>query len=102
MENTRKWTGWILIAGILLVTLIVLGVYTLGGSQAGTDAALQQHEAEMRALFEQADRFERADSGEEAFVFRAMQGENVLGYAVRQTEQGYAGPVEVITGIASG
>ena len=36
MENTRKWTGWILIAAILLITITALGWYTLSSSKTQT------------------------------------------------------------------
>lgn len=101
MENTRKWTGWIWAAAILLITLLVLGIYTLGGKQAGETDALGQYEKDLRTLFNDAESFERADSAENILVFRAVRSGNAAGYAAVETVQGYAGPVEVITALSS-
>ncbi len=100
MEKRRKWIGWILIVGILLITTIALGVNTLSGSSTQADATLQEYEGTLRALLPQtggtADVFERVDNGEGGFIYRVRQADGDA-YAVQQTVQGYAGPVEVIT-----
>lgn len=100
MENTRKWTGWILIVGILVITAIALGVNTLSGAESKqVDPTLQQYEGILVTLFPKASSWERADDGQDGFLYRATQGGQTLGYAVQQTVQGYAGPVEVITAV---
>lgn len=99
MENRKKWTGILLIAGILIITAAALGMNTLGASSAQADSTLQQYDAVLRELFPNASQFEKVGDTEGEFVYRAEQGGNLLGYAVQQTVQGYAGPVEVITGI---
>lgn len=99
MENKKKWVGWILIAGILIITATALGVNTLAGDRDGADAGLQQHEAALRELFPQASQFERLNTDEGGFICRVTQGTETAGYAVQQTVQGYGGPIEVITGV---
>jgi len=100
MEDKKKWSGWILIAGILLITIIVLGINTLSSARSTADTTLQKYESTFLTLFEHASSFERADNGEGEFIYAAAQGGNPLGYAVQQTVQGYAGPVEVITALS--
>lgn len=100
MENTRKWTGWILIVGILVITVIALGMNTLSGAESKqVDPTLQQYEGILVTLFPKASHWEKADDGQDGFLYRASQGGQTLGYAVSQTVQGYAGPVEVITAV---
>ena len=102
MEKRRKWIGWILIIGILLITTIALGVNTLSGGPTQADATLQEYEGTLRALLPQtgstADVFERVDNGNGGFIYRVRQADGDA-YAVQQTAQGYAGPVEVITAL---
>lgn len=101
MENRRKWTGWILIIGILVITATALGMNTMAGEPDTADTTLQQYQGTLQTLFEHAGDFERVNAGEGGFVYRAGTGGNVLGYAVQQTVQGYAGPIEVITAVSS-
>lgn len=101
MENRRKWTGCILITAILIITAIALGMNAMAGEPNTADTTLQQYQSTLQTLFEQASDFERMDAGEDGFIYRASQGGNVLGYAVQQTVQGYAGPVEVITALST-
>ena len=96
MESKTKWTGGVLIAVILLITIFALGANTFGKPSATADETLQQHEAVLRSLYPQASTFERVESSEDSFVYLASQGGAPLGYAVGETVQGYAGPVEVI------
>ena len=102
MEKTRNWTGWILIAGILIITVIALGMNTVSGKGDETDPTLRQYEATLRTLFSQNGEisFERVES-EGGFLYRASYNGTTTGYAAQQTVQGYAGPVEVITAVAT-
>lgn len=101
MENKRKWIGWILIAGILVITATALGMNTMDSTDEQADTTLQQYQGTLNTLFPKASSWERADSGEGGFLYRASQGGSTLGYAVQQTVQGYAGPVEVITAVTT-
>lgn len=105
MEKQRNWTGWILIALIVVVSGTALVFNTLADPQTGADADLQQNEAVLRQLFPDAgpapDGFERLDTDGQGFVYAIKQGGNVLGHAVRQTVQGYGGPIEVTVGFDS-
>ncbi len=102
METSKKRIGWILIAGILLITAAALVTNTFSNSSAQTDPVLQEYEGTLRELFPQtgdtANVFERMDNGEGGFICRVRQADGDA-YAVQQTVQGYAGPVEVITAL---
>ena len=102
MENNKKWIGWILAVGIVLITVTALGVNTLSGSAPGTDSTLAQYEDTLRALFSQNGEVDfEAIPSEGGFVYRASYQGATTGYAVQQTVQGYAGPVEVITAVST-
>lgn len=102
MENTRKRSGLILIAVILLITVIALGANTFAGGNKQTDETLRQYEKILRNLLPKAvnsaDAFERLDTDEAGFIFRVRQSGSEA-YAVQQTVQGYAGHIEVITAV---
>lgn len=97
MESKTKWTGGALIAVILLITVLALGAHTFTKPSPNADETLQQHESVLRGLYPQSSAFERVESTEDSFVYLATQGGAPLGYAIGQTVQGYAGPVEVIS-----
>lgn len=98
----EKKTGWILIAGILVITVLALGLNTFlkGDTQ---NAAVNPYEETVRSLFPNAlttsDALENLSQDENGFVIRVRHSNSQTGYAVQQVVQGYAGPVEVITGV---
>ena len=96
-------TGWILIACILVVTALALGLNAFRGEKEGP-AALTAYEGTIRNLFpatnDTADALENLSQDEAGFVVRVRYSGNRTGYAVQQVVQGYAGPVEVIAGLA--
>lgn len=102
MEKQRKWSGWLLIALIVIVSGTALVFNTLADPQTGADPDLQQNESILRQFFPDAgpapDGFERLDTDGQGFVYAVKQGGNVLGHAVRQTVKGYGGPIEVTVG----
>lgn len=102
MEKQRKWSGWVLIALIVIVSGTALVFNTLADPQTGADPDLQQNESILRQFFPDAgpapDGFERLDTDGQGFVYAVKQGGNVLGHAVRQTVKGYGGPIEVTVG----
>ncbi len=102
MEKKQTATAWIWAVGMLVIVAIVLGLSTLGSADEQADTTLQQYEGMLVQLFPKASQWEQVEKTENTFVYRAVQGGNELGYAVMQTVQGYAGPVEVITGIDAG
>lgn len=107
MNQQRNWTGWILIAAIVVFSGVALAASTLAGNVAEptADSDLQKHEAVLRTFFpeagEDADGFERLDADGEGFVYRIRQGEAIVGYAVQQAVQGYGGPIELIVAVRS-
>ena len=104
MENTKKWTGWILIAAILLITIVALAMNSIAGGKTKTDDILSQYQGILKELFPQTagttDGFERLDNGDGGFVYRLKQADGDR-YAVQQIVQGYIGPVEVISALSS-
>lgn len=102
MEKQRKWTGWLLIAVIVVITGAALALNTLGAPTAGADPLLQQHASVIRGLFPEAsdapDGLERLDNDDQGFVYAVRQGTQVLGHAVQRTVEGYGGPIEVTVG----
>jgi len=102
MDQKRKWIGLILIIGILVITAVALGMDTLSGAASGNDPILQQYEGTLRTLFSQNGEldFEKLES-EGGFLYRASYQGRTTGYAAQQTVQGYGGPIEVLTAVAT-
>jgi len=106
MEKSKKWAGWLIVAVIVVITATALGVGSLSDGSRQTDQELGKHEGLFRQLFpyagEGADAFERmaieAKDGLE-MAYTVLRGGQPLGYAVKQTVQGYGGPIEVIVGL---
>lgn len=100
MKNQKA--GWILIAGIFLITVLALGIYTFRSSKPD-QASTTAYEGTIRTLFSDVlsttDALENMTEDENGFVVRVRHSGNQTGYALQQVAQGYAGPVEVITGI---
>lgn len=104
MDKQRKWAGLIIAAVVAAVGVTALSAG--GSADAKTDLDLQTHEGLFRQLFPYAgegmDAFERmtieAKDGLE-MAYTVLRGGEPLGYAVKQTVQGYGGPIELIVGI---
>ncbi|MBR3874875.1 MAG: FMN-binding protein [Clostridia bacterium] len=104
MDKQRKWAGWIIAAVVAAVGVTALSAG--GSADAKTDRDLQTHEGLFRQLFPYAgegmDAFERmtieAKDGLE-MAYTVLRGGEPLGYAVKQTVQGYGGPIELIVGL---
>lgn len=105
MEKQKKWAGWLIAAVIVIVAAVALA---LGNNEpSGENGGALQSEAELRELFPEADAgaagFESLDNAQDSltFTYAAKKDGQVIGHALKQTVQGYAGPIEVITGLAS-
>ncbi|MBQ7868592.1 MAG: FMN-binding protein [Clostridia bacterium] len=104
MDKQRKWAGLIIAAVVAAVGVTALSAG--GSADAKMDRDLQTHEGLFRQLFPYAgegmDAFERmtieAKDGLE-MAYTVLRGGEPLGYAVKQTVQGYGGPIELIVGI---
>jgi len=102
MENQRKWAGWVIVgaAVVLVATALTLNQGTAVEKPAAQ--AVPSDESIMRQLFpyagEGSDAFEKLDiDGLEAHA--VLRGGETLGYTVKQTVQGYAGPIELVVGL---
>ena len=106
MDKQRKWAGWAIIGvgAILGLTILTFHSSTAGEPPAAETAPAQENL--LRQLFPYAG--EGEGSFEELSIeqtdgltmaFTVKRGEETLGYAVTQTVQGYAGPIEVLAGI---
>ncbi len=104
MDKQKKWAGWVIVALIVVVAAVAIAMTSQGdgGAPAATDPDLEAARPALTALFPDADadgftRLHTQDGGPYAYA-AAKQGD-ALGYAVWQTQQGYAGPVEVAVAI---
>ena len=104
MENQRKWAGWIItgVAAVLVVTILTLNQGAAVEKPAAPEASAIPDESIRRQLFpyaaEGSDAFEKLDiDGLEAYA--VLRGGETLGYTVKQTVQGYAGPIELVVGL---
>lgn len=103
MENQRKWAGWIIVgvAVILAATTLTLNRGTAKEPPKPQDA-VSSDETIRRQLFpyaaEGSDAFEKLSiAGIDAYA--VLRGGETLGYTVKQTVQGYAGPIELVVGL---
>lgn len=108
MDNKKKWAGWLVLTVIVVVAAVALAVTNMATEQPIADRNLQESQEDLVRLFPEADKgsagFESMateESGGLQFAYTAKQGGNAVGYAVKQTVQGYAGPIEVITGVGT-
>lgn len=104
MKRSKKWAGWFLGSAVAIFLTAVLTTGFFNDAQA--DQALQQYEGLFRQFFpyagEGSESFERlpaetTDGLEMAYT--VLRGGELLGYAAKQTVQGYGGPIELIVGI---
>ena len=100
MDRQRKWAGWLVLALILVITAVALGVtYAATRDPIAQQSELRNQEA-LLALFPEAGANGFASLGGTAYEVTA-NGQTV-GYVSIQTQQGYAGPVEVTVGLEAG
>lgn len=100
---------------LFLITAIAAGI--LAFANANTEGKIAELEAQAsnearKSVFEDAESFEEVDKGklEEIVkanpdileVYKALDGsKSQIGYVVKTSTGGYAGPVEVVTGVSS-
>lgn len=104
MENQRKWAGWIIagVAVILGMAILTLNQGTAVETPSSPEVSAVPDESIRRQLFpyaaEGSDAFEKLDiDGLEAYA--VLRGGETLGYTVKQTVQGYGGPIELVVGL---
>lgn len=108
MDNKKKWAGWLVLTVIVVVAAVALGVTNMVTEQPIADRNLGESQETLERLFPEADAqaagFESIateESGGLQFAYTVKQGGTVIGYAVKNTVQGYAGPIEIISGIGT-
>ena len=106
MEKQKRWSAWLIAAVVVVVAGAAIGVGMMNSGNAQADTVLQEHEGLVRQLFpyagEGAESFERlAIEVKDGFemAYTVLRGGEPLGYAVKQTVQGYGGPIELIVGM---
>ena len=95
MEKKASYTGWLVAAGILLIIAVVLAVTNKSNKTPMVQDGPEH--TSLKALFTDADKFERLAEANGAEVYRATGGDAATGYAVIETVQGYGGPIVVTT-----
>ncbi|MEG0742556.1 MAG: FMN-binding protein [Clostridia bacterium] len=106
MESKKKWAGWLVLTVIVVTAAVALAVANTATEQPIADRNLQESDAALRTMFPEADAgangFESLaseESGGLQFAYRVKQNGSEIGYALKTSVQGYAGPIEVIAGV---
>ncbi|MEG0864004.1 MAG: FMN-binding protein [Clostridia bacterium] len=106
MENKKKWAGWLVLTVIVVVAAVALAMTNQITEKPIADRNLTESQEALRKLFPEADEgtagFESMateESGGLQFAYTVKKAGETVGYAVKYTVQGYAGPIEVIAGL---
>lgn len=102
-KRMDKLPGYAALLVITLIAALALGAtYSLTEERIEMQAVTASDKARYQVMPE-AEAFEEIPSEDEAiqFVYRAVQGENVIGYVAKTTVNGYGGEIEVIAGVDS-
>lgn len=106
LESKKKWAGWLVLTAIVVVAAVALAVTNMVTEAPIADRNLQESQETLAKLFPEADKGAQGyesmaveESGGLQFAYTVRQGGNPVGYAVKYTVQGYAGPIEVIVGV---
>ncbi|MCI5955947.1 MAG: FMN-binding protein [Clostridiales bacterium] len=103
MKKSQKWAGWLVLAVIVAVTAVALALNNNASIQkAPSDPQLAQAREALGALFPEADAdgYESLDAqqADGSFAYAVKKNGEIVGFALKQTAQGYGGPIEVIAG----
>lgn len=102
MDEKKKLAGWLVLTSIALVAAVALATTNLLTEEPIARQNQSENQAALERMFPEADSFAELSPGESAgvgFVYEVRQGERLLGYAVKETTQGYGGSIEVIAGV---
>ena len=102
--DKKKMPGWLVLTIIVVVAGVALGVAYAMTEQPINDRNLEQAQGALKSFFPDADSFEPINLPENSgldFAYTARKGSETLGYAAKSTAQGYGGPIEVVTGMAT-
>lgn len=94
MDNKKKMAGWVVLVLIVVVAAVALAVTNRVTEEPIAQRGQAQADAAVRQLFPDAE-FEQTADG----MMAAKRNGQIVGYAVTTQAQGYAGPIEVMTGI---
>ncbi|NLO86717.1 MAG: FMN-binding protein [Clostridiales bacterium] len=101
----KKWVGWLLAAVIVVVAAVAVAM-TNQSEDMPMENVVMEEEAAIRHLFPEADAGEAGvanmnDAGAQGseFVYVVNKGGKPVGYAVKESVKGYAGMIDVISGM---
>lgn len=103
MKKSQKWAGWLVLAVIVAVTAVALALNNNASiDKTPSDPQLEQAKETLAGLFPEADAdgYESLDTqqADGSFAYTVKKKGQTVGFALKQTVQGYGGPIEVITG----
>ena len=105
MDGKKKLAGWLVLTVIALVAAVALATTNLITEKPIAEQNLGENQHALKAMFPEADEFAEVSPGESSgvdFVYEVRQSGQTIGYAVKETVQGYGGSIEVLTGMESG
>ena len=105
MDGKKKLAGWLVLTVIALVAAVALATTNLITEKPIAEQNLGENQQALKAMFPEADEFAEVSPGESSgvdFVYEVKQSGQTIGYAVKETVQGYGGSIEVLTGMESG
>ena len=105
MDGKKKLAGWLVLTVIALVAAVALATTNLMTEKPIAEQNLVENLQALKAMFPEADEFAEVSPGESSgvdFVYEVRQSGQTIGYAVKETVQGYGGSIEVLTGMESG
>lgn len=105
MDGKKKLAGWLVLTVIALVAAVALATTNLITEKPIAEQNLGENQQALKAMFPETDEFAEVSPGESSgvdFVYEVRQSGQTIGYAVKETVQGYGGSIEVLTGMESG
>lgn len=101
-KRLKQLPGYLALVIITLIAALALGAtYTLTEGRISEQSALAAEKARMQVMPE-AEAFREVPSADEEIeaVFEALKGDEVIGYVVKTTVNGYGGGIEIVAGFA--
>ena len=101
-KRLKQLPGYLALVIITLIAALALGAtYTLTEGRISEQSALAAEKARMQVMPE-AEAFREVPSADEKIeaVFEALKGDEVIGYVVKTTVNGYGGGIEIVAGFA--
>ena len=94
MDGKKKLAGWLVLTVIALVAAVALATTNLITEKPIAEQNLGENQQALKAMFPEADEFAEVSPGESSgvdFVYEVRQSGQTIGYAVKETVQGYGG-----------